>query len=219
VNNSKRVIFLTILMVVFCGTILIWALQDNETFHWYKGNTHTHTLNSDGDSAPDDVVRWYRKHGYRFLVITDHDYFTNVDGLNAMIGAEEQFIVIKGIEASYEVDLKSVHINGLNPAQYILPQESTSVVETIKKNVDAIRSAGGVPHINHPNYRWSITADDLKQITNCKLFELFSGHPRINNYGGGGLPSVEEIWDEVLSSEKLIYGLAVDDAHRYDGEA
>ena len=24
---------------------------------WYKGNTHTHTLNSDGDSTPDDVVR------------------------------------------------------------------------------------------------------------------------------------------------------------------
>ena len=23
---------------------------------WYKGNTHTHTLNSDGDSTPDDVV-------------------------------------------------------------------------------------------------------------------------------------------------------------------
>ena len=30
--------------------------------HWYKGNTHTHTLNSDGDSTPDDVVRWYREH-------------------------------------------------------------------------------------------------------------------------------------------------------------
>jgi hypothetical protein len=27
------------------------------------------------------------------------------------------------------------------------------------------------------------------------------------------MPSVEEIWDGVLSSEKLIYGIAVDDAH------
>ena len=25
---------------------------------WYKGNTHTHTLNSDGDSTPDEVARW-----------------------------------------------------------------------------------------------------------------------------------------------------------------
>ena len=30
---------------------------------WFKGNTHTHTLNSDGDSTPDDVVKWYREHG------------------------------------------------------------------------------------------------------------------------------------------------------------
>ena len=43
---------------------------------WYKGNTHTHTLNSDGDSTPDDVVRWYREHGYQFLVLTDHNFLT-----------------------------------------------------------------------------------------------------------------------------------------------
>lgn len=187
--------------------------QSQKTFRWYKGNTHTHTLNSDGDSAPDDVVRWYREHGYHFLVITDHDYFTNVDGLNTVIGAEEQFIVIKGVEASDGFDSKSIHINGLNPEHFDFPPDGTSVVDTIQKNVNAVRDAGGVPQINHPNYRWSITANDLKQITNCKLFELFSGHPDINNYGGGGLPSVEEIWDDVLSSGKLIYGVAVDDAH------
>jgi hypothetical protein len=70
-----------------------------------------------------------------------------------------------------------------------------------------------VPQINHPNYKWSITANDLKQITNCRLFELFNGHPDVNNLGGGGLPSAEEIWDEVLSSGTLIYGVAADDAH------
>ena len=25
---------------------------------WLKGNTHTHTTNSDGDTAPDEVARW-----------------------------------------------------------------------------------------------------------------------------------------------------------------
>jgi hypothetical protein len=214
-KSAEVLMVLLTIQLVFYGGRLSSAQQNNEIFQWYKGNTHTHTLNSDGDTAPDEVVRWYREHGYHFLVITDHDYFTNVDGLNALIGAEEQFIVIKGIEASDSIDSKSIHINGLNPGHYVLPQKGTSVVDTIQKNVDAIRDAGGVPHIDHPNYMWSITADDLKQITNCKLFELFSGHPRINNYGGGGLPSVEEIWDEVLSSEKLIYGLAVDDAHAF----
>ena len=48
---------------------------------WYRGNTHTHTLNSDGDSTPDEVVRWYREHGYQFLVLTDHNFLTSVAGL------------------------------------------------------------------------------------------------------------------------------------------
>jgi hypothetical protein len=189
------------------------AQEQSKAFRWYKGNTHTHTLNSDGDSTPDDVVRWYREHGYHFLVISDHDYITKVGGLNAVLGAEEQFIVIRGIEASDRFDSKSIHINGLNPKHFDIPHEGASAVETIQNNVGAVRDAEGVPQINHPNYKWSITADDLKQITDCKLFELFNGHPDINNYGGGGFPSVEEIWDDVLTSGNLIYGVAADDAH------
>jgi len=41
-------------------------------------------LNSDGDSTPDDVAKWYREHGYRFLVLSDHNVLTNPDGLNAV---------------------------------------------------------------------------------------------------------------------------------------
>ena len=67
---------------------------------WYKGNTHTHTLNSDGDSTPDEVVRWYREHGYQFLVLTDHNYLTSVDGLNALHGAAEKFLVVRGEEVT-----------------------------------------------------------------------------------------------------------------------
>src|SRR5262249_8131613 len=67
---------------------------------WYKGNTHTHTLNSDGDSTPDDVVKWYREHGYNFLVLSDHNFLTSVDGLNAVHGADDTFLVIRGEEVT-----------------------------------------------------------------------------------------------------------------------
>jgi hypothetical protein len=79
--------------------------------------------------------------------------------------------------------------------------------------VNLIREVKGVPHINHPNYGWMISADDLKQVENNKLFEIFNGHPHVNNYGGGGKPGLEEMWDAILSSGKLLYGIAVDDAH------
>src|SRR5688572_22013647 len=81
---------------------------------WYKGNTHTHTLNSDGDTAPDEVVRWYREHGYQFLVLSDHNFLTSVDGINALFGADERFLVIPGEEVTDRFETKSIHINGLN---------------------------------------------------------------------------------------------------------
>ncbi|MEW5974586.1 MAG: CehA/McbA family metallohydrolase [Acidobacteriota bacterium] len=182
---------------------------------WYKGNTHTHTLNSDGDSTPDEVVTWYREHNYQFLVLTDHNYLTNVDGLNALHGADEQFLVLKGEEVTDAFSGKPVHINGLNISRRVEPQHGTSVADTLQRNVDAIRQATGVPHINHPNFQWAISADDLKQVRNNKLLEIFNGHPQVNNFGGSQYASLEEMWDALLSSGKLIYGIAVDDAHHF----
>lgn len=182
---------------------------------WYKGNTHTHTINSDGDSSPEEVVKWYKEHGYNFLVLTDHNVFTGVDGLNTRYALDEQFIVVRGEEVTDKFGDKPIHINGLDPARMIDPQGGTSVLDVIQRNVDAIRAARGVPHINHPNFRWAITADDLKQVKNYKLFEIYNGHPQVNNQGGGGMPGLEEIWDDILSAGQMQYGIAVDDAHHF----
>jgi hypothetical protein len=182
---------------------------------WFKGNTHTHTLNSDGDTAPDEVVRWYREHGYHFLVLTDHNFLTSVDGLNALFGADEQFLVIPGEEVTDRFETKPIHVNGLNVDTLVSPQGGGSVVETVQRNVDAIRGANGVPHINHPNFGWSITADELASVRNNRLFEIFNGHPMVNNVGGGGSPGLERMWDTILSRGTLLYGIAVDDAHHF----
>jgi predicted metal-dependent phosphoesterase TrpH len=182
---------------------------------WLKGNTHTHTLNSDGDSTPDEVVRWYREHGYNFLVLSDHNYLTSVDGLNAVHGAAGQFLVIRGEEVSDRFDGKAIHLNGLNLNGLVSPQGGTTVTEVVQRNVDAIRAKAGVPHVNHPNFQWAITADDLVKVRNDRLFEIFNGHPMVNNLGGGGAPGLEEMWDRILSSGKLLYGIAVDDAHHF----
>ncbi len=182
---------------------------------WFKGNTHTHTLNSDGDSTPDDVVKWYREHGYNFLVLTDHNFLTSVDGLNALHAADQQFLVIKGEEVTDKFGATPLHVNGLGVAREVQPQGGASVLDTLQRDVDAIRREEGVPHINHPNFRWAITAAELSQVRNTKLFEIFNGHPQVNNIGGGGVPGLEEMWDTILSGGKLLYGIAVDDAHHF----
>ncbi|HEU5163747.1 MAG TPA: CehA/McbA family metallohydrolase [Thermoanaerobaculia bacterium] len=188
---------------------------DPVPLRWYKGNTHTHTLNSDGDSTPDAVVTWYREHGYQFLVLSDHNYLTPIEGLAAIHAADEKFLLIRGEEVTDLFEKEPIHVNGLDLEKLVPPQGGASVRETIQRDVDAIVEAGGVPHVNHPNFSWAITAADLAKIERMRLFEIYNGHPIVNVFGGGGRPSLEAMWDEILSTGKLLYGIAVDDAHHF----
>src|SRR6202034_391987 len=103
-----------------------------QTLQWYRGNTHTHTINSDGDSSPDEVARWYKEHGYQFLFITDHEFVTDVAALNALLGAQDRFIVLPGQEVTQWTDDPSrsaarvnasigagVHVNSLFAKQVV----------------------------------------------------------------------------------------------------
>jgi len=200
------------------AVLLFFAGARAQQKSWYKGNTHTHTINSDGDTSPDEVVRWYREHGYNFLVLSDHNFLTEIEGLNSIFGAKEKFILIRGEEVTDSFNDKPIHVNGLNISQVVPPQHGASILETIQNNVNAIRGANGVPHINHPNFGWAITTEQLRLVQSDRLFEIFNGHPLVHNVGGGGSPSPEEMWDLILSNEKLIYGIAVDDAHHFKGE-
>jgi hypothetical protein len=49
------------------------AADAGVTTRWWRGNTHTHTLWSDGDHFPEAVAEWYKQNGYQFLAITDHN--------------------------------------------------------------------------------------------------------------------------------------------------
>lgn len=40
---------------------------------WFKGNTHTHSLWSDGNDYPEMIIDWYKSHGYDFLALSDHN--------------------------------------------------------------------------------------------------------------------------------------------------
>jgi hypothetical protein len=189
--------------------------QDTAGARWFKGNTHTHTTESDGDSTPDEVTRWYRQHGYHFLVLSDHNVLTSVEALNAISGKDGNFLLIKGEEVTDGFGGKPVHVNGLDVAEKVEPQKGNSLVEVIQRNVDAIRRVRGVPHINHPNFRWALSTAELQVVRNNRLLEIYNGHPQVNNLGGGGVPGLEQVWDAILSSGTLLYGIAVDDAHNF----
>lgn len=184
--------------------------------HWFKGNTHTHTTMSDGDSAPEEVAQWYKENGYRFLVLSDHNFFTDPRTLSSLV--DSSFLLISGEELTSSFQKKPVHVNGLNIPRKLDPRIDTTLLGTIQKNVDEVRSVRGAPHINHPNFGWAIDQFTLLKVKNNNLLEIFNGHPLVHNLGGGGTPGLEEVWDFLLTSGMRIYGIAVDDAHHFKGE-
>ncbi len=191
------------------------AAPDRSSWRWYKGNTHAHTLESDGDSTPEEVTRWYQERGYQFLVLSDHNVLTPVDALSQQFGAAESFLLVPGEEITDRVDEKPLHVNGLNVARLVAPQGGPSVAAALQRDIDAIRAASGVPHINHPNFGWAIGHADLAGLERYRLLEIYNGHPLVNNLGGGDAPGMEEVWDRLLTAGQRIYGIAVDDAHYF----
>ena len=67
-----------------------------EEGNWYKGNLHSHTVDSDGCLTPREAVELFVEHGYSFLGISDHDVYSDYrEQLN-----REDFIIIPAVEAS-----------------------------------------------------------------------------------------------------------------------
>jgi hypothetical protein len=169
---------------------------------WLRGNTHAHTLESDGDSTPAEVARWYRDHGYDFLVLTDHDKVTKLE--------EPGIVLIPGEEVTDKLPKKPLHVCAIGITRAVTPQHGATVVENLQRNIDAVREAGGIAAINHPNFGWAFGADELLQLNGATLLEIASGHPYVNMEGP---PSVESMWDRLLTAGKRIYGIGVDDSH------
>ncbi len=183
---------------------------------WLKGNTHTHTTNSDGDTAPEDVARWYKHRKYDFLVLSDHNVFTDPATLASLM--DSTFLLIPGEEVTTGFQKAAVHVNALGVTRVIAAPRDSTLLGTVQKTVDAIRAERAVPHINHPNFLWSIDTATLFRVKHDRLLEIFNGHPIVHNIGGGDWPGMEDAWDALLTRGKKIYGIAVDDAHHFQGE-
>ncbi len=245
---------------------------------WWKGNTHTHSLWSDGNDFPDMIAKWYKDSGYHFLVLSDHNVLSRgerwmkvadverrrstlgVTTLKKYLGTfgddwvelrgegggrevrlktlpelrgklEEsgRFLMVEGEEITDRFEKQEVHTNAINLTEVVRPQGGASLRETMRNNLRAALDQGerlGRPvfaHLNHPNFRWSITAEDIAHVTEERFFEVYNGHPGINHLGDLHRPGDERIWDianTIRAAElgaPLLYGVATDDAHHYHG--
>jgi hypothetical protein len=180
---------------------------------WFKGNLHSHSINSDGDSPPYELVAWYKRNGYQFLAITDHNTFTDPSPFDS--NPNDNFLLIGAEEIT---NPKTVHVNAIGISRVIPAQQGSSATALLQASIDAVREQGGVPLINHPNFLWAFTAAEMKPLKRTGLLEIASAHPIVNHAGDGMVPSTEQMWDELLTSGMRIWAAAVDDSHHFRGE-
>lgn len=270
--------FLPLCFFAFCLPV---AAEDLDTRAWFKGNTHTHSLWSDGNDFPEMIFDWYRSHGYHFVGMSDHNVLQEGDkwmdlesirkrqkavGRDAVTKAEARFgktwlkretrggkdgIVLKTLsecrsalekpgefylltaeEMSNSGGKKPVHINVINLDRVIEPVKDDEATprEVLRRSMVAIddyRKASGRPilaHLNHPNFQWALTAEDLANVAEGAYFEVYNGHPGINHLGDATRPGDEAIWDiaNTIRIAELgyppLFGVATDDSHTYHGE-
>ncbi|HTI50578.1 MAG TPA: hypothetical protein VL475_06500, partial [Planctomycetaceae bacterium] len=149
------------------------------------------------------------------------------DEIVARLAVPGEFLLIQGEEISDHFEKRPVHMNASNLTERIDPRGGDSVYEVMQRNTDALlaqRERTGRPmliHLNHPNFGYAVTAEDLMRVRGENFFEVYNGHPSVHNSGNSERASSERIWDIILTQRitelklPLMYGLATDDGHAY----
>lgn len=221
----------------FPESIADWYKQHG--YHFLAMSDHNRMLEgeqwvteSKKNHFPEALEKNRRRFGADWLVRRDH-HGTNqfrlktLEEFRGLLEEPGRFLMIPSEEITSGHLSFPVHINATNLRKKISAKGGTNVLDVMQRGVDAVleqrRQTGQpmFPHINHPNFGWGITAEDLMQVKGERFFEVYNGHPSVHNEGDTTHAGLERMWDIVLAWRiaKLdlppMYGLAVDDSHHY----
>lgn len=131
--SMKRLPTVLALVLVLIASLALFA---DEGENWYRGNTHTHTLWSDGDDLPESVADWYKRHGYHFLVLSDHNILSRGERWREL-RADEALPVLKKAEKRWGKDhvktrvedgKKQVRLMPLSEVRELLEEPGTFIM-------------------------------------------------------------------------------------------
>lgn len=205
---------------------------------WLRGSTHVHAKPSGDSTAPiPEVLAWYEKRGYDFIVLTDHNRVTEVGPTSTKgspaVRAKGKLIVLAGTELTHnptgckppgdDSGRCRIHVNLIG-----VTARPTGKLEWAKHGtddrvakyqaaIDQQRALGGVAQLNHPQYYWGMTPEVLTEVARrgIPLVEIANIQFEKWNAGDAAHPSTEVLWDAALGAGVTLWGVASDDAHSY----
>lgn len=183
---------------------------------FWRGNLHTHSINSDGVLSPEEVCRRYKAEGYDFISLTDHligmfDYpitqteafrepgFTTIPGAELHSGAMENGEIWHILAVGLPYDFEPPETPDFTPR----PGQETGAALAARA-----RAAGAFVAVAHPEWSGLSTAD-ARTIEAAHAVEIY-------NHGCGmgcDRPHGFYTLDQLLSEGRRLSLCATDDAH------
>jgi hypothetical protein len=126
-----------------------------------------------------DIVRTARGHGYRVVLMSEHNNKMTVEDMAAFVRrcdelSDDQLLVIPGLELAF--DSNQVHLLAYGVRNYI---SSTHAGCTFKSLVEEVRQAGGLAVLAHPSHRRGIdrlAPDDCDVVDGIEVWNVKNGN-------------------------------------------
>lgn len=187
--------------VIIILTIVLFPFLLNGQARYYKAQMHCHTTNSDGGYTPQALAEKYYNEGYEIIMITDHNYLTAFQEVTV-----PGMLVIQSEEITFDR-----HMNAFFISSNIVPDSGY----TCQNAIDEVKGQGGLIQLNHycegpfTDDNWAVSAPEIISFTDGPDFL------EIWNTGTESVQTHDDksIWDEVLTSGKVVWGSATDDFH------
>ncbi|MCS7254550.1 MAG: CehA/McbA family metallohydrolase [Armatimonadota bacterium] len=178
-------------------------------YGWYCGDPHVHTVYSDGNDTPAQIVEAARGEGLDWVVITDHGVGP---AINHVLMAHQEalpfsepgkFIVIPGEEFT----TPNYHVNIINgTVKEISATPLQQVIEVVFK-MDTEENPVTVK-INHPHWTGTPKTPELiRQLEKLPLIELW------NDGTVDGQKLTILLWWELLNKGMKVFATTATDSH------
>ena len=122
------------------------------------------------------------------------------------LAAPQEFLLIQGEEITDRFQNLPVHLCATNTSTLLPPLHGDSVFEVMQQNISAAisrRQRTGdktLVHLNHPNFGYGVTAEQLMKVVGENFFEVYNGHPGVNDSGDKTHASTERMWPSASAS-------------------
>lgn len=154
-----------------------------------------------------------------------------LDEFRGKFEKQGEFLLIQSEEITDKFGALPIHINATNIAELIKPQGGKNVRDVIERNLQAVQEQADrtgqpiLPHLNHPNFGFGVAAEDLAAVLPERFFEVYNGHPGVNQTGDSARPGIDRLWD-IANTLRLaehqsppLFGIGTDDSHHYHAVA